>query len=134
MKSGICIGLLTLLAVSISGAQQQPKVTGFFTDMHYVPDAGDVVGMEVWIVSARDRFYAAVQDAEGEPDPPVVAPVEVSGLRVRFTVKKPAINTATITIPAVTTHYSGTVSRSGLTISVEGKPGELLKRQNSFWQ
>jgi hypothetical protein len=64
-------GLLCVLSLMNSSAQQQPKVTGFFTDMHYIAQAGDVLGTEVWIVYARDRFWASVQEAEGEPDPPV---------------------------------------------------------------
>jgi hypothetical protein len=100
--------------------------------MHYIPNAGDVVGDTVWIVYARDRFYATVQGTEGEPNPPVVVPVEVSGLRVKFTIRQAAIHTAEISIPEVTTHYSGTVSQTGLMLSIERNPPTLLKRQN--WQ
>ena len=66
--SKICACCLLLLTVSGSHAQQEPKVTGFFTDMHYLQDVGDVIGTEVWIVHARGAYWATVQIAEGEPD------------------------------------------------------------------
>ena len=124
MKFRVSLGVLILLAVVTSGAQQQPRVTGFFTNMHYVREAGDVVGTEVWVVYARGHFYAAFQDAAGEPDPPVVVPVDVSGSQIRFT----------ISTPRAVTHYSGTVGKAGLMLSVEGNPVILLKRQRSYWQ
>ena len=123
ISMGVC---LFLLAISGSNAQRQPKVTGFFTNMHYIPEAGDVIGLEVWIVYAREHFFATVQDAEGEPDPPVVAPVDVFGSQVKFVTGDPA--------PDTITHYQGTVSKAGLMLSVDGTPASLLKRQNSFWQ
>jgi hypothetical protein len=134
MRLWMAGSVLLVLSIGSSSAQQGPKVTGFFTNMHYVPAGGDVVGTEVWIVYARDHFYAAVQDAEGGPDPPVVVAVEVSGSRIKFTVKQPPINTPTVSIPEVTTHYQGTVSKVGLMLSVDGNPATLLKRQNSYWQ
>jgi hypothetical protein len=123
MKSIVGACVVVMLAIASSSGQQQPKVTGFFTDMHYIPEAGDVVGTEVWIVYARDKFYATVQDAEGEPDPPVVVPVEVSGSRIKFTIRE----------QNVILNYAGTVTRSGLALSLNGNK-RTLKRGNSYWQ
>jgi len=97
----------------------------FFTNMHSVPEAGDVVGMEVWIVYARGNFYACVQQAQGEPEPPVVVPVEVSGTQVRFGLRGPQ--------PLA---FIGTVSKAGLALSIAGskQPPEILKRQRSWWK
>lgn len=74
------------VAFSLVGSAQTTKVpvTGFFTSMRYVAEAGDVVGMEVWIVYARGGYWATVQLAEGEPEVPVVVPVEVSDRKVIF--------------------------------------------------
>jgi hypothetical protein len=116
--------MLLVLSFLCSAAQQE-KVTGFFTNMHYVPEAGDVVGMEVWIVYARGNFYACVQQAQGEPEPPVVVPVKVSGAEVRFSLQGPQ--------PLA---FIGTVSKTGLALSVAGskQPPEMLKRQSSYWK
>jgi|SRR6185437_1497365 len=106
----------------------------FYRYAHYIPEADDVVGTEVWIVYARDKFWATVQVAEGEPDPPVVVPVEVSGNRVKFTTSMPLQFSTGEPAPAEITKYSGTVSKTGLILSVEGNPGTLLKRRNSYRQ
>ena len=133
MRIRICACLLLLLAVFGSRAQQQPRVTGFFSDMHYIREAGDVIGTEVWIAYARGSYYAAVQSAEGEPDPPVVVPVEVSGARVKFTVRQPLVYGDGRPAPDSVTNYNGTVTRAGLSGTVNSQPFNL-KRRNSYWQ
>lgn len=127
-------GILCVLSLASSSAQQQPKVTGFFTDMHYIQEAGDVIGTEVWFVYARGQFWATVQDAEGEPDPPQVVPAEVSGPRVKFSTRTPLISSTGKPVPDLVVEYAGTVSRTGLMLTIQGNPPTLLKRQKSYWQ
>lgn len=132
--NGFCLGCLLLLAAgSGSNAQQRPRVTGFFTDMHYISEAGDVVGTEVWIVGGRGEYWATVQMADGEPDPPVVAPVELSGSHVKFTVREPLVDQDGKPAPDLVIHFEGTVTRDGLSGSVNGNKFSL-KRRNSYWQ
>jgi hypothetical protein len=125
--------LLFLAAVSGSKAQQQPKVTGFFTDMHYIQQAGDVLGSEIWIVYARGGFWATVQMAEGEPDPPVIVPVEVSGVRVKFTIKEPRVDQNGKPAPEFVMQFDGIMTRSGFDGTINSQPLRL-KRGNSYWQ
>lgn len=66
-SAAVVLGLL--LRTTGGTAQKKVPVTGFFTNMEYIKEAGDVVGMEVWIVYARGSYWATVQLAEGEPDP-----------------------------------------------------------------
>lgn len=122
MKSIVGACVVVILAIATSSGQQQPRVTGFFTDMRGTP-SGDVVGAEVWIVYARGKYYATVQDAAGEPDPPVIVPVEVSGSRISFTTH----------VAALVLNYAGTVTTAGLALSVNGN-NRTLKRGNSYWQ
>jgi hypothetical protein len=133
MKSiaGACV--VVALAIASSSGQQQPRVTGFFTDMHSNPGSGDVAGTEVWIVYARGKFYATVQDAGGEPDPPVVLPVEVSGSRIKFTTQHALVFGDGRPAPDLVLNYTGTVTRAGLAISLNGSD-RTLKRGNSYWQ
>jgi hypothetical protein len=118
-------------------AQQQPRVprvTGFFSDMRSDP-AGDVEGTEVWIVYARDRYWATVQEAEGEPNPPVIVPIEISGVsKVRFTITAHLMRGDGTSAPDLVRRYEGTVSKSGLLLSTPDSPPTLLKRRNSYWQ
>lgn len=122
------------VAFSLVGSAQTTKVpvTGFFTSMRYVAEAGDVVGMEVWIVYARGGYWATVQLAEGEPEVPVVVPVEVSDRKVIFS------------LPATANALSGKTRNAGLRFTGEvnsvGIRGSLsgqrvtLKRAGSYWR
>ena len=125
-----------LLAASGSTAQQRPsvpRVTGFFSDMRYIQETGDVIGTEVWIVYARRSYYAAVQIAEGAPERPYVVPVEVTGLSgVKFTIRLPIFNKDGTPAPDAVIEFKGTVSKSGLMLSLPEHT--LLKRRNSYWQ
>jgi hypothetical protein len=131
LRISTCI--LILLAAYGLTARQRPRVTGFFSDMHYIPGAGDVLGTEVWIVYARDRYYATVQLAEGEPDAPVVVPVEVSGSKVKFTVTEHAVNQDGRPAPDFAINFDGTVTRAGLSGTVNSQRLNL-KRRSSYWQ
>ena len=136
MKLSFCTWFPLFLAVSGSIAQQGPqvpRVTGFFSDMTYIRKAGDVVGTEVWIVYARGGYYASVQIAEGEPDPPYLVPVEVSGSTgVKFTIRQPLVNQDGKPVPDALIEFQGTVSKAGLMLSMPEH--KLLKRRNSYWQ
>ena len=130
-----------LFAVAGSIAQQQPqvpRVTGFFSDMHYIQEAGDVVGTEIWIVYARGQYWATVQEAQGVPNPPEVVPLEVSGLsKVAFTIKTRLVHGDGTPAPDLVTRYEGTVSKSGLLLStpeLSGSTPTFLRRRSSYWQ
>lgn len=128
-----CIFLLVVVSSSIAQQRPQvPRVTGFFSDMSYIPEAGDVVGTEVWIVYARGGYYASVQIAEGEPDPPYLVPVEVTGLtEVKFTISQP-LKSGRKAGPPTVIEFKGTVSNAGLMLSAPERT--LLKRRSSYWQ
>jgi hypothetical protein len=122
-----------LFALCSSSAQQRPHVTGFFTDMHYIEGAGDVLGTEVWIVYARGGYWATVQMAEGSPDPPVVVPAQVSGSTVKFTVRDALIDQDHKPAPDLVLQFEGTITRTGFSGSINDNPFNL-KRRNSYWQ
>jgi hypothetical protein len=126
---------LFLLFLLTSGgiAQRKVPVTGFFTNMEYVKQAGDVVGMEVWIVYARGRYWATVQLAEGEPDPPVVVPAHVSEQHVSFVLKQPSIRSDGSPAPDRVLKFEGTITRSALTGTFANER-MMLKRGSTYWQ
>ncbi len=92
-----------------------------------------MVGTEVWIVYARGAYWATVQMAEGSPGPPVVVPVDVSGSKVKFTVREPLIDQDGKPAPDAVIQFEGTVTRSGLSGAVNSQAFNL-KRRNSYWQ
>src|SRR6267378_2549320 len=65
--------LMTITAAvvtySVRGADEkaQPRITGTYSDMHYVSDAGDVIGTEIKIVFTGTDFEGALQIAVGSP-------------------------------------------------------------------
>lgn len=135
MRSKILVICLVLVTVFGVNAQQPqvPRVTGFFSDMQYIREAGDLVGTEVWIVYARGGYYASVQIAEGEPDPPYLVPVKVVGLTgVEFTIREPLLDQDGRPVPDAVTNFEGTVSKAGLLFSKPER--KLLKRRNTYWQ
>ena len=115
-----------LLSSILLSAQTKPNahVTGFFTDMHYIEEGGDVVGMEVWIVYARDRYWATVQLAEGEPNPPVVVPAQVFGEHIKFSIRES---------DNVALKFDGTATPAALT-GTWGQHRVTLKRRSTYWQ
>jgi len=67
-------------------AQKPARITGTYTNMHYVAEAGDVIGYEIKIVSTGDRFQAAVQIAEGVPGEMVVVDVQLDDGMISFSI------------------------------------------------
>ena len=132
---GILVCSVFLVANPSSGSQKhQPQVTGFFSDMRYMKESGDLVGTEVWIMKAGGgRYYAAVQDAEGGPSVPVVVPVEVSGSKIRFTITKHLVDQDGRPAPDLVVRYDGIVTRAGLSGMANSEPLKL-KRGKSYWQ
>jgi hypothetical protein len=66
--------LLPLLCVAGSvpptGLVQGPtRITGVFGDLHYVEQAGDVIGTEIIISRTKSGYQVIFQEAEGEPGP-----------------------------------------------------------------
>ena len=80
--------MFTITSV-VAADQNRPRVTGFFSDMHFVQEAGDVIGIEVWIAFARGSYWATVQLAEGEPEVPIVVKALVNGDHIEFHLNEP---------------------------------------------
>lgn len=134
MKARIGASVLVCLLLAFgTGAQSKSGVTGFFSDMRYVREAGGVIGTEVWISYARDQYWACVQTAEGEPNPPEVVTVDVSGSKIKFTIMKQRVDQQQNLLPDLRMDFAGTVSATGITGTFNGQD-VILKRRNSYWQ
>jgi hypothetical protein len=114
--------LIALLAVAVTPttAQQKVRVTGMFSDMHYIADAGDVLGTEVFIAFTSKGYWAVVQMAEGVPDIPVVVPVTIKGTDVSFILSDKLT-------------FAGTVTPTAL-VGTLGYEKVSLRRGKSYWQ
>lgn len=117
---------------SLDAASAPPRVTGIFSDLAYVEDSGDVLGIEVILLYSRKGYYAVFQFSEGEPSVPVVAEVTVSGNQIEFTLP-PGL--------AYTGKFKGQVGPEGLTghfesgqLSPRSEAEIRLRRGKSYWQ
>jgi hypothetical protein len=124
-----CIVCPLLISPAVASQRKTAKlqITGMYSSMRYVQEAGDVVGMEVFIVAGGDGYYATIQLAEGVPDPPVVVKLEVKGSGIEFTL--PDNSGANLG------KFTGRVSATG----IRGKfqhavKAEFLNRKKSYWQ
>ncbi|MBS1767026.1 MAG: hypothetical protein JST05_06440 [Acidobacteria bacterium] len=105
-----------------AGSPSKVDVKGLYSDMTYVEEAGDVVGMEVFIVYGHG-FYAMVQEAEGEPNSPVIVPVQVDGTSIRFTLPDSRTFVGRVTTKGLLGHFLG-----------DKGPETILRRGKSYWQ
>lgn len=122
--------ILALLLVSnLAFSATKTKVTGLFSDMHYISEAGDVIGTEIFIISSDSGYYAIMQCAEGAPSKPVIVSASING----STVKLESHNDQSSHCPMAP--FMGQITSNGLRGKFEGTdyPG-LLKRQRSYWQ
>ena len=134
MKNMLRIFLACVLApISISsvdasqGKRAIPQITGIYSNMRYVERAGDVIGMEIFIVGGVDSYYATVQIAEGAPEPPVVVKVEVKGSRIEFTLP----NNSGVNLG----RFTGRISAAGITGKFQhAQKAQALNRRKSYWQ
>jgi hypothetical protein len=105
-------------------AKPVDNVTGIYSTLKSVGGDEDLIGIEVIIVRSREGFRAFVLTADGVPAAPVIVPVRIDG------------STVTFVIPSMTgelLEFKGTVSRRGLSGTVDDRP-LTLPRRRSYWQ
>ncbi len=80
--------LISLSFGSLILASGEPtvRITGTYSDMRFIKEAGDVLGTEIKIVHARDHFQGALQFAEGAPEELTVVNIESSGSSIQFVI------------------------------------------------
>lgn len=128
MKITALLASALLAAGSASGANRDPRPTGIYSDMRYVAEGGDVVGMEVFVVSAAGGYRAVVQCAEGVPGDPVVVAARVDGASLSFDV--PAERSS-----MCHGRFTGTLAPDGLRGRFDGEhETRVLRRGKSYWQ
>ena len=111
-----------------SGASPKPpRATGHFSDFQYIPEAGDVVGTEVFLLVGDNEHWALLQRAEGWPAAPVLVKATVSGTAVQFPF--PDFGEDAV--------FEGHVTSFGLEGTIRTPKGAQplrLPRHQSFWQ
>lgn len=104
------------------------KVTGMFSDMHYINESGDVIGTEIFIVYGSSGYYAIMQCAEGSPSKPVLVKATIKNNEVK-------LESATEESNCPMGVFSGKVNSNYLRGKFEGTEySVILKRKKSYWQ
>jgi hypothetical protein len=103
-------------------------VSGIYSNMKTDSGAGDVSGMEVFIVGSRSGYQAVVQCSPGEPYEPFIAPLQMVGNKIRIAVPpRLALICGARTI-------LGEILKDGLAVDLrESKVHMKLPRGSSFW-
>ena len=137
MRKNMCVlsaaaALLMLLSSTYATrGQEKTRVTGTYTNMRYIPEAGDVVGEELLIVRISTGYQGAFQDAEGVPGPLVVVNITITGSRISFNLPPgagfvpPARFEGTIKDSVIRGNYFSNGQIIG--------PDVVLKRGKSYW-
>lgn len=124
------LACLVLLLLSSTGwGVSQPKVTGIFSNLHYIEEAGDVLGVEISIIYSTSGYFAFIQCAEGAPSKPVLVVAKVNGNHIQLASHDdPASH-----CPKAS--FSGKDTATGLQGTFDGTtyPG-FLKRRKGYWQ
>jgi hypothetical protein len=108
----------------IDAAQLKTRITGIYSTFEYLEEAGDVGGLEVFIVVTNKGYHAVIQDSPGYPGIPVVVPVDVNGDNVKFKFKDSAGEEQI---------FEGRVSANALSGILNGEKYSL-PRKKSYWQ
>ncbi len=130
MQKLLLITMLSLASFSATAVPPTTKVTGIYSNLHYIAEAGDVLGAEILIVFGGEQgYFAILQCAEGSPSKPVVVAAIVHGMEVEFAPHEDPNS------HCPKAKFNGTVTSVGLRGKFEGTdyPG-LLKRKQSYWQ
>ena len=69
-----------VIALPLAGAAQSTtQLTGVFGDLHYVEEAGDVVGTEIIVTRTKAGYRVIFEEGEGEPGPVDTVPATIKG-------------------------------------------------------
>jgi hypothetical protein len=106
---------------------QEPQITGMYSNLEYIEEAGDLVGIEVYVVGGSEGYVAVVQCAGGGPGSPVVTPLVISGAEISFQLPEGQEDCGT--------SFSGAVSKEGLRGRFGGEIEERwIPRRKGFWE
>lgn len=125
----VLILFLSVLFMCPTYSQTRTKITGVYSNLEYIKENGDVVGMEINIVYSTDgtkgQHYALVQEAEGVPTPPVLVQVSVNKDEIEFSISSQQSKRT----------FRGKIGKKELVGKFDGKVESIhLKRKKGYWQ
>jgi len=134
------ISLIGLVMFSfVADGQQKIQPTGMFSDMHYIREAGDLLGTEIFITYGGGlQYWAQFQEAGGVPTAPELVKVKLDGNKISFDMPQELIEmNGGIEIGRIhkVLHFQGEIKRDRLVGTMDGLSGSYdLPRRKSYWQ
>jgi hypothetical protein len=123
-----------VMAGPLHAAEKKIRITGIFSDLYYNQEGGDLLGTEIFLVSAQEHgYFAFVQSWAGGTTPPVVVPVQVDGDKVTFAVPAPSLGEGNYEGRISGTGFDGTCRHPLASGGFSEEPIHL-KRKKSYWE
>ncbi len=130
LRAAFCVMVFAVYSPAFADEHQERHIAGIYSNLHYIEEAGDLVGTELHILPPKgdDKagYTVVVQIAEGEAPFTATVPLKVSGDRFEFTLPKDSFDPGA--------HFTGKFDQQGLTLKWSSGTVEHLKRGKSYWQ
>ncbi len=140
MKYLINIKFFILLFICLLNAEagvntNVPQVrTGVYSNMYYNEDAGDLLGIEIFLVKSTNGYMVVFQGAEGGPaSVPIVVSAQVIKNKITFVLPENSIFPGTFTGYIQNSRIVGGFDKNYLNPSAPGTVF-ILPRKKSYWQ
>jgi hypothetical protein len=123
-----CLGAI-VLAAPVSRPAPRVSIEGIYSDLHYIEEAGDLLGTELKIVKVGDRYKGSLVIAEGEPSKEIPVDIKVSGAQIRFSIPEEG---------GYPGEFQGEIGKHFLTgefrFTNGGSSKVKLRRGDSYWK
>lgn len=109
-------------------------ITGIYTDLRFVDEAGDLVGVELFLLNTVDGYHVVFQSAEGgAATVPIVVKANVTGDKIEFTLPDYASFPGKFSGQIEADRIVGAFEKGYLSPARPGSRFVLLKK-SSYWQ
>jgi hypothetical protein len=123
-KLRIVLGTALLFVSVAAGQVTRNSWLGSFSNAKYIPDTGDVVGIEILVIpGSENKIFVLFQEMEGEFGNPHLVQATMSGGKLRFAIDDGG-----------PMRFEATLNRDGMTLVRERAPEEeiILSRGRSY--
>ena len=128
----LAAAVYTLHSEAAANQSSRVKVTGSYSDMRSVPESGDILGIEVFVLPSRSGYQVVFQDAEGSPNVPTVVPAKIEKNHIEFDLPERQGYSGKFVGVITNNDMRGEFTNGQLSSS--GKKTFILKRGRSYWQ
>jgi hypothetical protein len=126
LRSGISVAAMLSVAVPVDAG---PRRAAIYSNVHYVEDGGDVVGMEVRVHPSPKPWIDFVL-CEGECAPQTRLPVSLRPNGFSFVYREAVVDQDRRPAPDIVMPFIATYEGPNLVVRLKGAPSEKLRPQH----